>query len=176
MVLGPLLYGLVILGFVALLAAAAVSDVRFYRIPNRLCAGVAILFAIFCLVSLFGADNLFRIDWLGGLMVGAAAMAIGAGVFALGLFGGGDVKLIAAIALWAGPQGIGGFLIITTLAGGVVALLILLAHTLERIRNSVNGAGKVVSHEKRKVPYGLAIAAGGLFVAGRLLAVQSFAA
>ena len=95
MLLGPLLYGLVILGFVALLAAAAVSDVRFYRIPNRLCAGVVILFAVFCLISLFGAGDLFRVDWLGGLMVGAAAMAIGAGVFALGLFGGGDVLAFA---------------------------------------------------------------------------------
>ena len=51
---------------------------------------------------------------------------LGAGLFALGLFGGGDVKLIAAMALWTGFADLPRFLLIMGAAGGLIGLILLL--------------------------------------------------
>ena len=51
---------------------------------------------------------------------------LGAGLFALGLFGGGDVKLIAAMALWTGFADLARFLLVMGAAGGLLGLVLLL--------------------------------------------------
>ena len=91
-------------------------------------------------------------------------LVVGAAAFAAGVLGGGDVKLLAAAGLFAGPAHVVAFLMVVALVGGAVAVAVL--------------AGVRVAHRmaedaglRRRLPYGPAIAAGGLWVtAARLFA------
>lgn len=140
------------LGFAALtLAAAAFYDVRSYRIPNYLCGFLVILFPAFVITASP------PLSWHANLVVGVVLLAIGAVLLAFRLMGAGDVKLIAATALWAGPQLLGTFLMVTAFAGGALALALLFGM---RLRDHTG------SWRKAQIPYGVAIAAGGLAVLG----------
>ncbi|GAB4121043.1 MAG: hypothetical protein Kow00104_04370 [Rhodothalassiaceae bacterium] len=78
------------------------------------------------------------------------------GLFAAGAMGGGDAKLIPVMALWVGTDGIATFLYVMALAGGLVALAMLVYRAIRRRRVP---AGMLSSGS---VPYALAIAAGGI--------------
>jgi prepilin peptidase CpaA len=131
-----------------LLVVAAVIDVRTYTISNRLNLAVAAIAPLYWLSS--GLPL-----WPGV----AIQLALGAGVFALlaiafyvGMMGGGDVKLAAAIALWFPPAATLGFLVYMSLAGGIVTLIVVVLHKLR----SKEG--------KPEIPYGVAIAIGALAI------------
>src|SRR4051812_3749995 len=146
-----------LLGLLAiLLIVAAVVDVRTYTISNGLNAAVALLAPVFW--------------WSTGLPLwpdAAIQIGVALGIFALlaitfymGMMGGGDVKLAAAIALWFPPATSLRFLVFMSLAGGLLTIIVLLVH---RIR----GKAPIVEGEKAarvEVPYGVAIAAGALWI------------
>jgi len=131
-----------------LLLIAAVSDFRRYTIPNWL--SLAIL-ALFVVRTVFNAPPfpLLVLDLLGAALI----FAIGFILFFKGMFGGGDVKLLSSVALWVGFVNLPRFLLTTTLAGGLLALLLIL------IRWTRSRDGRV--HDQR-VPYGIAIAIAGI--------------
>ena len=101
--------------------------------------------------------------------------AVFTGLFAVGAIGGGDVKLISAVSLWAGPQGIILLLLVTTVAGGLLGLAILVQHNMKSgqgspVKNQPTGKVNALKESLAKpIPYGIAIAAGGLFVAEQVL-------
>jgi Flp pilus assembly protein protease CpaA len=70
---------------------------------------------------------------------------------------------MAATALWAGPAYVFQFLTAMAMAGGVLSLAVLLRPRFAAL------AGRGVATHARRVPYGIAIAAGGLLVAARLI-------
>jgi len=151
-----------------LLILAAASDARRYLIPNWISVGIIILFLPYALLSPVG------VNWLGGLVTAAAALAVGFGLHALRLMGGGDIKLITACALWAGPALIAPFLVIVSVAGGALAAGLLIGRGVAsaRRRRSAPPGEAVTSGTplmRQKVPYGLAIAAGGIFLLARHL-------
>jgi len=160
-------------GYVALLVIAAVEDVRARRIPNWLTAGVAALYPTYVLASPAA------VPWLEALAVAGAILVVGFLVFARGWLGGGDVKLIAAVSLWAGPEHMLLFALITGLAGGVLALATLswqrllgpLGLHLEAL--GLLGGPSAGANDPQpaptSLPYAIAIAAGGLAVAANLL-------
>lgn len=139
-----------------LLVVAAVIDVRTFTISNRLNAAVALL--------------AFAYWWSIGLPLwpdGAIRLAIAAGVFILlgatfymGMMGGGDVKLAAALALWFQPITTLKFLVLMSLAGGVLTLIVLAIHR-KRGKAPVDGE---TEPPRPEVPYGVAIAAGALWI------------
>ena len=146
-----------LLGLLAiLLVVAAVIDVRTFTISNGLNATVALLAPLYW--------------WSIGLPLwpdAALQVAVAAGVFALlavtfymGMMGGGDVKLAAAIALWFSPITTLKFLVLMSLAGGVLTLIVLLIHK-KRGNPRLDEDGNPVRPE---VPYGVAIAAGALWI------------
>ncbi len=102
--------------FVGLLCLAALTDLQEYRIPNSITMAIAALYPAYALLP--GAEA----DVLGAVLLAAAVLAIGTGLFALGVLGGGDVKLIAAVTLWIGPAGFLEFLLIMAICGGVIGL------------------------------------------------------
>ncbi len=156
---------LVNLIFMGLLIWGAVSDFCDYVIPNRLCLAIALLFPAYVLAR--GGD----VDWAGAILVAAAVFAVGACFFALNLAGGGDVKFLSAAALWAGPAWIVPLLAITALSGGVIALMMLSRFRFARPHPEDGPSGGArASSLKQPMPYGVAIATGGLYVAGRLMA------
>ncbi len=150
------------------LCAAAVSDVAHRRIPNALPLIAAASFLI------AGAASPDRVDLLGGLWVAGAIFVVGFIGFAFGKIGGGDVKLLAAMGLWAGPAAAIDYLVLTGLAGGALAFMYLLpeiAHAMtwlravaERRLPALQSVTVRTDVRKDGLPYGVAIAAGGLFV------------
>ncbi len=82
--------------FVALIAWAAISDLRSYRIPNAVSVGLVTLFSVTG-VALGAA-------WPSHLLAGLIALGLGLVLYRFDIVGGGDVKLIAAVALWAGAD------------------------------------------------------------------------
>jgi prepilin peptidase CpaA len=130
------------------LAAGAVFDWRSRTIPNWLNAAIAL-----------GAIPFW---WASGLApwpdiplhVGVAlgVFAIFALAFQLGMMGGGDVKMVAAVALWLPPLAVMQLLVIMSLAGGLLTLLMLVPHRLRK------AAGQP------EIPYGIAIAFAGMWL------------
>jgi prepilin peptidase CpaA len=139
---------LLLAGLAALLIVAAVIDVRTFTISNRLNATVALLAPLYWL-------SIALSPWPGvAVQIAAAAtvFALLAVAFYAGMMGGGDVKLAAALALWFTPGGTLKFLVLMSLFGGVLTLGIVLWHRVQRREG------------RPKIPYGVAIACGGLTI------------
>lgn len=144
------------------LAIAAGSDVRRYMIPDT-CS--LVLLASFAAYALSGAT---QGAWPLHLAIAVLVFLVGIGVFAAGLAGGGDVKLFAATALWAGPDLLAGLVVVMSLVGGLLAMAALSRAWLLRRFSPVNAdRGGEVSIAQQPVAYGLAIAAGGFLVLAR---------
>ncbi|MCE2510623.1 MAG: prepilin peptidase [Alphaproteobacteria bacterium] len=153
-----------IVAFLALLAWAAASDFYSYLIPNRISAAVAALFVAHAIAGVPA------VDWTGALITGGAVFLVGATMFVFRLVGGGDVKLMSAISLWAGPAQILDFLLLTALAGGLVSLAMMTALRIYRPGPvETTAALPRFSARKQYIPYGIAIAVGGFYVGARLL-------
>ena len=138
-----------LLGILAiLLVIAAVVDVRTLTISNSLNLTVALLAPLYWLsVALpLWPDAAIQ------LAVGTGVFAVMAAAFYAGMMGGGDVKLAAALALWFSPAATLKFLVLMSIAGGVVTLAALALH---RARGKSG---------RPEVPYGVAIAFGGLAI------------
>lgn len=135
-----------------LLVVAAVGDVRRYTIPNRLCGLIALLALPYWLVTAIALDQPLWPLFGTQLLIGLCAFVALAALFALKVMGGGDVKLMAAITLWLPLAQLWPFAIWIALAGGAVAIILLL------VRKPQAGV-------RRSVPYGVAIATGGIIMA-----------
>jgi prepilin peptidase CpaA len=135
----------------ALLVAAAINDALKYKIPNIICAALLVLFPLFVMTSPR------PVEWDQHLMVFALMLISGFAMFMGNLAGAGDIKLLAATGLWAGPHLVAVFLIMTAIAGGIVAL------TMAILTYMRNFSGKqALALAKVPIPYGVAIAVGGL--------------
>ena len=164
------LAGAVILG---LSCAAAGQDALTRTIDNRFSLTILAIFVVGSLVGLMaGAVPLKAFAWAVG--AGLAVFAIGLGLFAAGVLGGGDVKLLAALAPWVSPQQSLFFLIVMALAGGAVALLTLFLTWLNRKtatkQSFMNDFFTSLGNDRDTVPYGVAIAvaAGAIWLTGGL--------
>jgi len=134
-----------------LLIAAAVNDARKYKIPNLISAALLVLFPLFVITAPR------PIEWDQNLMVFVLVLISGFAMFIGNLAGAGDIKLMAAAGLWAGPHLVAVFLIMTAIAGGILAL------TMAILTYMRNFSGKqAVAIAKVPIPYGIAIAVGGL--------------
>ncbi|MFT3972250.1 MAG: prepilin peptidase [Amaricoccus sp.] len=142
---------------IALFLAAAATDAARRTIPNPLVVALAVLGVVRIVLGLAMGDGLGAAGL--DLVAATAVFALGAGAFAAGVLGGGDAKLLAAGALWIGTGGLGGYLLATVLAGGVLAIgYVAWQFVVPRARG-------------RGLPYALAIAVGGILAtAGPLLA------
>ena len=139
---------ILLVGLAAILIVAAVIDVRTFTISNRLNAAVALSAPLYWL-------SISLTPWPGMAIQLAAGMIVFvllAGAFFAGMMGGGDVKLAAALALWFSPAGTAKFLVLMSLAGGVLTLGLVVWHRSKRRKG------------RPEIPYGVAIAFGGLAI------------
>ena len=150
---------------VTILAIVAYGDVRFRRIPNVLSLAIAVL----------GIGRLLLVD---DAVAAGCTLASGLLTFAVtfllfwrDVIGGGDAKLISAMALLIGHEQLLNFLFWMSISGGLLALVVF-AHdkvnqTLGRALPLAAGpshcvtGGLVRGGEKTTVPYGVAVAAAG---------------
>lgn len=100
-----------------------VSDAATYVIPNTLNLAIVALYGV--------AALLLPISPLPALAAAALVLLVGLGIFALGLMGGGDVKLLVALTLWTG-WGMPSleFLMLTALIGGALVVVVLVLRLL----------------------------------------------
>lgn len=156
---------------VAVLAVATFTDIRSRRIPNWLVLPFMAAGPVLggWLHGWHGVGHSFE-----GLALGALIFGI---LFAMGGMGMGDVKLFAAIGAWVGPSQLMLALVITGLAGGVMAVSWALAGGF--MGDLLKGSGDLAFGWKergmkppaemvlsnphaRKMPYAPAIAIGTL--------------
>jgi prepilin peptidase CpaA len=135
--------------FAGLLVWAAVGDVRTYRIPNWLCAAVAVA----GLVLAFPGSTDVALSRAASVGIVAA---VGMGLYLAGALGGGDYKLLAAVAVWLPLADLAPFAVLLAVAGGVQALATLTWRALRR-----RPAAAARPHA-RAMPYGVAIAVAGI--------------
>ncbi len=147
---------------------AAVSDIRLYLIPNTAPIVIAAGYA----AAALSMPPAFAI---GGLLTGAAILAAGVALFCSGRVGGGDVKLLAATALWAGPS-----LLCDLALGAALGVLALAGLLLSPLRRwmprppadavTLAGGGAAL---RQPMPFGAAIAVGGLYTLSLYLPLPS---
>lgn len=178
--MAALLISITSLGLIGTLAiilvAVAVRDARHYLISNRLCLVVAALAPFYLATGAAMNDSGFlsqspEIYLLGTLAIAAVVFMVCCIFFALGVMGGGDVKLITAVSLWTGPNWTLDFLLATAVAGGFVTLAVMAktqinAQISGETSQFVKTPGLTMSNVQ--VPYGVAIAIGGLLAAFRM--------
>jgi prepilin peptidase CpaA len=146
--------------FPVAMACAAATDLFTMKIPNRislvLIAGFVVAAVLMRMpLSTFGLH----------LLVAFAVLAANFALFWKNMLGGGDAKLMAAGALWIGPFHAIEYLAYVTIFGGALALAIL------SYRNYVSANAFSLPQWALRlhkpgggIPYGIAIAAGGLTV------------
>lgn len=141
-----------------LLVIAAMSDIATLTIPNWISGVLAASF--FVLGLGFGMPVG---DIVLALGVGTALLIAGMVFFALGWIGGGDAKLIAATALWFGWPAVLNFIFLTMLSGGAATLAVLAFRRLRLPQEAMTLPWVSRLHSTSEaLPYGVAIAAGGL--------------
>jgi prepilin peptidase CpaA len=131
-----------------LLLVAAVIDMRTFTISNRLNVAVALLAPVYwwSIGLPLWPDAAIQVG------VAVAVFLLLAAAFYAGVMGGGDVKLAGALALWFSPASTIKFLVLMSIAGGVLTLAVLGVH---RFRKKPG---------RPEIPYGVAIAFGGLWI------------
>lgn len=130
-----------------LLCVAALWDVRTRTIPNALTGSIAALAPLFWVATGLAIWPDMAVQF----GIGLVCFAIFAGLFAFNAMGGGDVKLIAAVALWLPISATFPFLLIMSLSGGALTLLL---WVISKARQS---------KDKLEIPYGVAISFAGLW-------------
>ncbi|MEG3179255.1 A24 family peptidase [Sphingomonas sp. LT1P40] len=135
---------LVLLGLI--LVSAGIEDARIREIANWKNAAIALLAVPFWIA---GGLSLWPEI---ALQIGIALLvfAVFAGAFHFGMMGGGDVKMIGALALWFPFQPLMTMLVIMSLAGGAITLLMLIDKWWRR------------QSAQPEIPYGIAIAIAAL--------------
>lgn len=176
------------LAALTLLAVAAWYDVRTRRIPNWAPLGIAALYPLYVVASPVA------IAWPWALALAALLFLLGFLAFHFGIMGGGDVKLLSALMLWAGAEHGLAFLFLTAIAGGGLALFTIWYRSMgyavlapfavagARLMRLASGrpddgperepeaeGGRVAGAARgASLPYGVAIAVGGFVVLRKL--------
>jgi prepilin peptidase CpaA len=141
--------------FIAILLGNAASDLAAYRIPNW---AVIALIALFAIVA---AAHYRQVAWTEQIAASLLCFIGGLIFYRLGQMGAGDVKLIAAIALWSGMWALMPVLLYTAIAGLGVMLLIVGARYGIKFAKHSGWMEREVPRVLRLgegIPYGVAIA------------------
>lgn len=143
----------------AALVVAAATDLAERRISNRLTLALALCYPLVAFTIGLGPGEIAQ-----GVMVGIGLLAFGFALFAFNIIGGGDAKLIAAIGPWMGFAAFPEFMLFTAFAGGFLSIGVI---ALRGLRSQLAAGGPAwltrILPEEAGLPYGVAIAAGGLF-------------
>jgi prepilin peptidase CpaA len=142
--------------FAGLVLYAAYSDVTRLIIPNWVSIALT---AIFPAAALLSGAPLSAVGL--HLAAGFGVLALGFVLFQFNVFGGGDAKLLAAVAVWTGIPALPHFILWTALAGGVLAAAMLAARQILSAGTSPSGLAHLLQ-KQNGVPYGVAIMAGAL--------------
>jgi prepilin peptidase CpaA len=146
--MGDLLATFLLAALGLILVWAGIEDARTREIANWKNAAIALL------APLWWYANGLAVWPDMAIQLGVALLVFGffIGAFALGQMGGGDVKMIGALALWFPVQPLIWLIVLMSLLGGVLTLIMVIEQKLRR-------------HDRQiEIPYGVAIAIAALLV------------
>ena len=154
------LHSALMLVYIVLVLYGAWSDARSLRIPNWVSLALLVAFVPTALIAGLPLESF---AW--HLACGVGVLVLGIVLFAFGLFGGGDAKLLAACALWVGwPHVYWLIAAVILVGGGLSILVILLRKGIGMWPDWLVNAAKGLFEPGKAVPYGIAITAGALIV------------
>lgn len=161
-----------VISLIALLTRAAWTDVTHRRIPNAVVGLICLLWLPWTVLAGFSTGITILIAF--GVLFSSVLL------WSAGLLGAGDAKLLSALALWAGPEHLLSTLFVIILAGGVIAMILLVLRWSCALLSGLPlrasdgtaslGVAPASTARLQTVPYGLAIATGGLWLGCRLIA------
>ena len=156
--------------YTLLLGIAAVFDTWKFVIPNAIAVALVVLFIATALLLPF---EMTWMEWLSHVGAAAAVFIGGAVLYAFNKMGGGDVKLLTAVAFWAGFEHLTELLLYVAVAGGVLAIgLMVLRRLIMSLGSANTRLAKIklprVLLEGEAVPYGLAIAPISIYLGTKL--------
>lgn len=194
---------LLIAAYGGIVTWAVINDCISFRIPNAASIALVLLFPVWLALNwpVSGAWTHVGLH----LAVGIGMLVVGFVLFAVRAFGAGDAKLLASVALWAGPEHVLDLVLATAIVGGAFSMVIIVARPLAerflleyRLRSLgalLFGNQRTVPDDpdttdghvgpasgasrgvafKRPIPYGVAIGAGAALVAYGLLTTSGAA-
>lgn len=143
--------------FLGFLSLAAIGDIAWLRIPNRLTAAMAVSGPVALWLMVPGDGTLPD-----AILTGAVMLAISWAMFQMGWWGGGDAKLASAAALWLGLEATLVFVLATALFGAILAATLLILARWDAARSLVGGRWRArLENESISVPYAVAMAPAG---------------
>jgi prepilin peptidase CpaA len=156
--------------FPAAMAFAGAMDLFTMTIPNRVSMA---LIGAFLVCGVFAGLSLeqFAVH----LACGGAILIIGIGMFAAGLLGGGDAKLMAASAIWVGVDKLMLYFLTISILGGVLAIALLVYRRLPARSYQLPVWAARLHESGSHMPYGVAIAAAALWIYPQTIWFTSFA-
>ena len=147
-----------LIAFVGLVGAGAVTDVCSRRIPNQVSLAVALVWVMYALTDNTG--------WLGGLIAAVIVLAVGIVVYAFGFVGGGDIKLLTAVSLWAGTELALPMIATVAIAGAIVSIAVWIhSHGISCFSFQLLQPKADTHAEQLYTPYAVAILPGAIFIA-----------
>jgi prepilin peptidase CpaA len=134
---------------------AAIWDLRMMLIPNRISIMLAAIFVVWAVLFATPEAAMWR------ALIGCAVLAVGIALVIFARMGGGDMKLLAAAALFVAPRDAGTALILLSLC--LIALLPSLA-VMRKVVRARNAPVQWVSLRPgmQQVPMGVSIAAAAV--------------
>ena len=150
------------IAFTGILFVACITDVSAFRIPNVVPLAVMTLFLIKSVATGI-------MIWPDHFVAFVLMLALGFAAFSFGAIGGGDAKLMTAVVLWLGLRDMPGFLVITAIGGGALALILLaLRYVFDRDTTPAAPKGAMclprLFQHKAPIPYALPIAGAALWL------------
>jgi prepilin peptidase CpaA len=142
------------------MAFAAATDFLTYTIPNKISLVLVLAF-----VAIVPFADLTWPQVGMHVVTGFAVLCVGFALFSAALLGGGDAKLLAAAALWIGHENLLAYVTMVAVCGGVLGIVLIAYRRLplpqwlrdrdwaQRLHQSGGG-----------MPYGIALAAAGLWI------------
>ena len=134
---------------------AMITDITRFIIPNLLVVMILLTYPSLLFIAPVMPD------WQISLLIALGTFFIGFGMFALKLMGGGDVKLLAVLALYLGKESFFDFLFWTAIFGGILSVVLVTVRPI--VTYLVTKAGKPPNFVPRilivgePAPYGVAI-------------------
>lgn len=149
---------LVLLVFPGLVVLAATMDMFTMTIPNKLC--LALVAAFFVAVP-FAGLTLHDVALHAACALGVLTLTFI--LFASGVFGGGDAKFSAGVALWLGPTMTLEFMITAAIFGGLLTTVLVLMRSFPTYTAAIQSqwAARLLSSEVG-VPYGIALSGAAM--------------
>ncbi|MDX2073868.1 MAG: prepilin peptidase [Alphaproteobacteria bacterium] len=139
------------------MCATLYLDVTRYTIPNWLVGSLLALYPVAVYLSPQA------VDWKMALAAMAVTFLAGYAIFALRVMGGGDIKLITALALWVGWNGLLDFVLLFAILGGVFSVIVLIGRKLQPYI-PLKGKTPKLFQKNAPIPYGVAIAGAFLWM------------